>query len=294
MQTDTLSGLTVKDLRALAAARGIAGAARLHKAELITALAHQAGPILPEAPNTTSSAGSASVHVASAAPTFVVSHDLPIPPDYGHDRLVLMVQDPHHLFAYWEITPETIDRVLRESGSGTPVLVIEGISGTEQREVDLRGGNYYLTVAPRGTYRAGLALRGSDGRLHLFASSNQVATPPADVSERTDEQWLGVEETFHELLARSGLPGSDGTTAPSSAALAGDQRVGAWAWKTVPIGNDSSSKVPGAKGRPLPPGQTLPLSVPLPLELPESGLPSSSTLSSGALAKRPGDERAKP
>ncbi len=288
MPTDALSGLTVKDLRALAAARGIPGAARLHKAELIAALASQPAAVLPETANATSSAGSSSVPATPAAPTFVVNHDLPIPPDYGHDRLVLMVQDPHHLFAYWEITAETLDRVLRESGSGTPVLVIEGSSGTEQREVDLRGGNYYLTVAPRGTYRAGLALRGSDGRLHVFASSNQVATPPADVSERTDEQWMGVEETFHELLARSGLPGggAGGSGSPSSAALAGDQRIGAWAWKTVPIGNDSSSKVPGAKGRSLPAGQSS--APPLPLLLPETGLPSSSTLSSAALGKRPG------
>jgi hypothetical protein len=119
-------------------------------------------------------------------------------------------------------------RVRNEAGGdGSIVLMVETANGREIREVDLHGGNYYLTVAPDADYRAELALRGPDGRLHILAISNRIRTPAGAPSERTDEAWMAIDETFHELLDRAGLPGSGGNSADlSSAALA--RRVVAW------------------------------------------------------------------
>jgi hypothetical protein len=170
---------------------------------------------------------------------------LPIPDRYGRDRLVLLVQDPQHVFAYWEVTPERYEQVAREAGDGAAtVLVLITASGAEQREVDLRGGNYYLAVAPNATYQAQLALRDRHGRLHTLASSNQVTTPAAGVSPRTDEQWMAVDETFHELLAMAGLPGGIG----SSLARFTDQRLAAWAWKETGVHPWSSGALAGGIG----------------------------------------------
>ena len=36
---------------------------------------------------------------------------LPLPEHYNHNRLQLMVQDPHHLHAYWEVDPGQVDRL---------------------------------------------------------------------------------------------------------------------------------------------------------------------------------------
>ena len=216
MTAEQLMRLTVKDLRALAERHGITGHARLRKDQLIGALvplitAKAPGPQPLTAPLTAPAGSSDSVPVASApAPQRGPDPGLPIPESYGRDRLVLLVQDPHHIFAYWEISPGTYARVAALAGAGpAQVLILHTPSGAEQREIDLRGGNYYLSVAPGSTYRAEIALRGKDGKLHQLAVSNFVQTPAAGPSTRTDATWMEVDETFHELLAMAGLPGHD-------------------------------------------------------------------------------------
>lgn len=221
---DQLAGMTVKELRALAAGRGVPGSAKMRKDELVAAIekALLAPRQEPPAPPTTPT-GSSSSAVSSTASQPAQAwqpappdHGLPVPSAYGHDRLVLMVQDPSHVFAYWEISPATLARVKAEAGgSEAAVLLLHTPAGAEQREVDLRGGNYYLAVAPGTAYTAELCLRGHDGRLHRLASSNRIATPAAGPSQRTDEAWMEVDESFADLMSLAGLPGSIGSSAGS-------------------------------------------------------------------------------
>ncbi len=264
MKAAELEGMSVKELRTLAAAKGVARASKLTKVELVAVLAAPATPAAsaarasakaapgtasrrrkqatftsskPELSGVSSSMlrpAPAPAPAARPAPAAAPASNpgLPVPPQYGHDRLVLMVQDPQHIFAYWEIANATLDRV--QSGIGAqavPVLIVHTSSGHEYREVDLRGGNYYLSVAPAGDYQAELALRDANGRLHALARSNKVTTPAPSVSSRVDEQWMGVDESFHELLELAGLPGHP-RPASSSTRLA-DQRLAAWNWERV-------------------------------------------------------------
>ena len=157
---------------------------------------------------------------------------LPIPEFYGADRLVLLIQDPSHIFAYWELSGPALDHARQALGEpGTPVLLVHGAGGCEQREVDLAGGNYYLSVAPGGTYRAELALRGSTGALCCIVASNEVAMPRAAPSERLDEEWMAVDETFSELLVMAGLPANAG----SSATLARDRAMRSRLWQETGV-----------------------------------------------------------
>jgi hypothetical protein len=207
MDLAALRTMSVKDLRALAESKGVPRPAKLRKDELIQALEPLVCAPAPRAalPAASAPAGSSKVEAKPAAPLPPPEQGLPIPDHYDRDRLVLMVQDPHHLFAYWEVTPATLDRVRAEAGEGwAPVLVLTTPAGDEQREIDLRGGNYYLAVAPGTTYRAVLALRGRDGRLHVLAASSPVTTSAAGPSHSTDEQWMVVDETFQELLSLAG------------------------------------------------------------------------------------------
>lgn len=211
MTRDQLNLLSDHDLRELGDRYGISS--DLQRPELLGLLSSRlasgtalAVPAMAEA----TSSSIQRVPVTNDGP----NPGLPIPPRYGRDRLVLMVQDPGHLFAYWEVTPSTLDRVRSEIGEpGQPVLVVLGPTGEEQREVDLLGGNYYLAVASTATYEARLALRDRHGRLHTLAGSNLVSTPAAGPSWRTDEDWMVVDERFHELVARAGLPGEGGSSA---------------------------------------------------------------------------------
>ena len=217
MTAEELVRMTVKDLRALAERHGVAGTSRLRKDQVIGALlpyAHslsKASPTLTTDPKPRGSSTTATA-IAAAAPAPAVGSNpgLAIPESYGLNRLVLLAQDPLHIFAYWEISPLAYAKAATEAGPGaTAVLLLHTASGAEQREVDLHGGNYYLAVAPGGTYRAELALRARDGRLITLARSNFVQTPAASPSNRTDTTWMEVDETFHELLALAGLPGQD-------------------------------------------------------------------------------------
>jgi len=217
MTAEELMRLTVKDLRALAERQGVMGHARLRKDQLIGALLPlitvqpaKAIPVATSAPAGSSSTSTKSGQNQHPAPHRGPDPGLPIPESYGLDRLVLLVQDPHHIFAYWEISAGTYARVAAAAGTGAAqVLILHTPSGPEQREIDLRGGNYYLSVAPGSTFRAEIALRSKDGTLHQLAVSNFVQTPAAGPSTRTDTTWMEVDETFHELLALAGLPGQD-------------------------------------------------------------------------------------
>jgi hypothetical protein len=259
MTPEQLMAMSVKELKALAGEKGVPRAAKMRKEELVQALMpHSRGPH-PGSPHPVpggraphvaapSSSMSSSLPPERPAPQQGPENGLPIPDRYGRDRLVLLVQDPQHVFAYWEVTPERHEQVARQAGEGAaPVLVLITPSGAEQREVDLRGGNYYLSVAPNATYQAQLALRDRHGRLHLLATSNQVTTPAASVSTRTDEQWMAVDETFHELLAMAGLPGGVG----SSLARFTEQRLAAWAWKETGVHPWSSGALQGGLGETL-------------------------------------------
>lgn len=267
MKRDELEAMTVKDLRLIAVERGVPKATKLSKAELVSVLSavkstrarskaaatststrtkrrssftapspikrKSASRLPPGAPLAKSSSSLLATPTKAPVPAAFVGANpgLPVPEHYGNDRLVLMVQDPHHVFAYWELQPETVARVSHQAqGSSTPVLAIHTGGKTEYREVDLRGGNYYLAVVPDQDYEAELALRDRHGKLHTLARSNKVHTPAPTISSRIDEQWMGVDETFHELLELAGLPGHLRGAAGSAARLA-DQRRLAWSWQ---------------------------------------------------------------
>jgi hypothetical protein len=247
MTPEQLMGMSVKELRSLAGEKGVPRAAKMRKEELVQALMpHSRGPhpgspvIKPVLPAMAGTSSSSTMAAPAAMPRGGSDPGLPIPDRYSRDRLVLMVQDPQHVFAYWEVTPERLEEVRRHAGdNATPVLVLMTSGGNEQREIDLRGGNYYLSVSPNGSYQAQLALRDRHGRLHALAISNQITTPAASVSPRTDEQWMAVDETFHELLAMAGLPGQVG----SSLARFSDQRLAAWNWKETGVRPFSSGSI---------------------------------------------------
>ncbi len=267
MKASDLEGMTNKELRVLAAAQGVARAGKLTKSELIAALATSPAPsgkgsakaganAKPTAAKTAARAPARRRKQATftslarpdlaapssrilapaapppAAPAMAQAPDpgLPVPSHYGQDRLVLMVQDPLHIFAYWELDPHSLAKTQAAAGPGsTPVLIVQTSKGEEFREVDLRGGNYYLSVAPASSYEAELALRDITGKLHALARSNKVTTPAPTISSRIDEQWMGVDETFHELLELAGLPGH--LRIGASAARLADRTQVAWSWQ---------------------------------------------------------------
>jgi hypothetical protein len=266
-----LDDLPVAELKSLAKAARITNAARLRKHELIEAL--RALPALPDVPALNAPASvpapealaapqaalGSSSSTTAAAPVFGPDGDpgLPIPERYGIDRAVLLVQDPHHIYVWWELTGGVLERargLLAEPGAG--VLLLHGPDGVEQRLVDLAAGNHYLSVRPGSRYHLELALRAADGRLVVMLATNSVETPADAPSPRLDVAWMSVDETFNTLLDRAGLEEGQ----PSSAERYRLARLQQRLWQDLEQPTDSSLGLqvrPGAPQAPLPPGAGL-------------------------------------
>jgi hypothetical protein len=262
VRTDELSRLSLQELRDLAAAHRIADVATLAKDALVQRLAARLSAPIPAGASALgvpsgqvgAPSGSPQGSSATSAPPAPARRDgpdpgLPIPDRYGRDRLVLMVQDPFHVFAYWEVTPETAAAARAAAGEhGATVLLIETPQGQESREVDLGGGNYYLAVAPGTEYSAQLAVRDAQGRLHVIARSNRVATPSATISTRQDEAWMTVDETFGELLDLAGLPGQSGSSVQRLSSTQVGQRIVTWTINHVDTKSMFSGVLAGGGG----------------------------------------------
>lgn len=103
----------------------------------------------------------------------------PLPDRYGIPRLVLMVKDPHSLFAYWELPGVGPDHPLRLA-----VQFAEGGEVVGQAVGAL--GCCHLNVPEGGRcYRAILR----DGAGQTLLVSNVVYTPPGRPSGIVDAAW---------------------------------------------------------------------------------------------------------
>ena len=154
-------------------------------------------------PGTPSGILSDQVDAARFLPKERAAHGAPpLPESYGIARLVLMVRDPHALFAYWEL-PEPAGPLWLCVYETNPAG--EGVGAVAGRFPVGTVGRYHLHVPEGGRfYRA--ALQDDHGRTLLL--SNVVVTPPGRPSELEEAEWI-----FRGVLSRwSEAPG--GPTSP--------------------------------------------------------------------------------
>jgi hypothetical protein len=109
-----------------------------------------------------------------------------LPRSYGRPILFGIARDPHTLFAYWEIDWPAV------FGSNPPtdrkvylrVISDDGIEET-RTTVEPFAGNHCVAVSQsRSTYRVELGYQEPTDVWNSVATSDAIATPPADVSEQ--------------------------------------------------------------------------------------------------------------
>jgi len=125
----------------------------------------------------------------------------PLPARYGEDRVTLLVRDPETLFAYWELTPQAMERACRDQGCPpealTPLLRLHDLSQTGPPEEVAVGHaeSWYLHVGrPGHRFQAELGFRGPGGRFTPISRSNLVATPPREPAHLTAPPVSRAEE----------------------------------------------------------------------------------------------------
>lgn len=143
--------------------------------------------------------------------------DIFIPHHYGVSRLVAVVKDPHWLYAYWEVSPETQRDFIKRYGqeawhNSRQVLRVYDVTGLgdsigqaghsfQEIYLDPFAENWFIQVGqPERSFFLELGRLLADGTYVSLLSSNIVCTPRASVSPRFDEQWMWIAGLYQGNL----------------------------------------------------------------------------------------------
>lgn len=112
-----------------------------------------------------------------------VTPGMELPLNYHQNRLVLMVQEPTVLFAYWELSPGQWQALGGQHELCLRVYEVEGngvFPAAPWREVSLppfTNNWYFQQVIPDRAYVSELGCYGPDGQFYPLLRSNRVSTP---------------------------------------------------------------------------------------------------------------------
>lgn len=144
--------------------------------------------------------------------------DLPV--SYNENTLVLLVQNPVVIFAYWELSAgqwrtlaaygEPRLRLYRHKGDPCRA---DGVELTEEVVLPPYTDNWYFkNLKPSGSYYSELGYYGPGGMFYPLLRSNRVETPRVGAGGERADRWITVETTLIvETVARAAddaLPGS--------------------------------------------------------------------------------------
>ncbi len=138
-----------------------------------------------------------------------ISPELPL--DYGDNKIVMLVRDPHWCYLYWELQEGNIEdglrRLSRSRSEVRHVLRIHPASGGKAPfdvDVDFRHQNHYLQLSPGASFYSEIGLLDHEGNFAALAVSNTVSLPLDSPSEIIDEKWITTDENFEEIYILSG------------------------------------------------------------------------------------------
>lgn len=139
--------------------------------------------------------------------------DRDLPPEYGKDRVILLVVDPRFIFSYWEVRQDSMqDANQRLGGNAKLTLRFYDISNTGRPETSPywdvevfdRLGNWYLRLAhPEQHLCLDIGMRDSAGNFHCIARSNVMKLPPQSLAQPGPIKWMVVSPSGEKLLSDS-------------------------------------------------------------------------------------------
>lgn len=158
------------------------------------------------------------------------------PPGYGVDECGLLVRDPWHLFAWWELTAAGLDEARQQLGdeAETARLVLRlfsmaqpGERGPEREshdhDLDARRGSMQLASPRPGVMvRAAVGLAAPSGLFAPVAESSALQVPPTEVAASLSDEWIELapepaEERGAPRVLRHERGGERGVVATSRA-----------------------------------------------------------------------------
>lgn len=137
-----------------------------------------------------------------------------LPAQYGEDKITLLVRDPQWVYAYWEITPQTFDRVRKQLGDefnhAKMALRVYDVSNIDfngsnahvsfDLSINAYTNNWYIeTGTPGKSFCIDVGYLLPKGKFITMVRSNAVRMPIEGPSGITDEEWMVPEEMFARI-----------------------------------------------------------------------------------------------
>ncbi len=148
----------------------------------------------------------------------IVDTGLPIPSHYEIDLMRALVQDPFHLYVYWQLKDNPYDRLARLFPNGDFHTVLKLVDETTNIAVLFDaafGRNYWFSVFPDRTYKVELGVRSAQYGYIKLLTSNSVTTPRGTISDQEDiepayqisaDEYVQVLRESHLVPARAFTP----------------------------------------------------------------------------------------
>ncbi|HEX4949120.1 MAG TPA: DUF4912 domain-containing protein [Blastocatellia bacterium] len=170
----------------------------------------------------------------------IVDTGLPIPSHYDLDVMRLLVQDPFHLYVYWQLKDNPYDRLARLFPNGDFHTVLKLIDETNNIAVLFDaafGRNYWFSVFPDRTYKVELGVRSAQYGYIKLLTSNTVTTPRGTVSDQEDIEpaYQITADEYVQVLRESHLVPERAFTPEGVLRLPGEtlEEQADW-WETLP------------------------------------------------------------
>lgn len=170
----------------------------------------------------------------------IIDTGLPIPSHYNLDLMRLLVQDPFHIYVYWQFKDSPYDRLTRLFPNGDFHTALKLIDETTNIAVFFDaafGRDYWFSVFPDRTYKVELGVRSPQLGYIKLLSSNTVTTPRGTVSDQEDvepDYQISADE-YVQVLRESHLVPERAFTPEGILPLPGqDVEAQASFWESLP------------------------------------------------------------
>jgi hypothetical protein len=185
-----------------------------------------------------------------AKPSTYIDRGLPLPENYGLDRLVALVRDPRWIYSYWELQGSLMPSLRDRRGqsfidSCAWVLRLHRIHENiaVDIEIDPSSGCWYLNVGGPGTYQLELGLLSPDGEWISLLASYVVKTPRTSPSDVIDEEWGVMPGEDESALLQSALGLADAAERGTSGFLGSSRLQSSFALaSSLMLGSSASGR----------------------------------------------------
>src|SRR5436853_2073665 len=142
-----------------------------------------------------------------------IDEGLPVPEGYGVDIIRALLQDPFHIFIYWEVRPESLKGLTRifseaEAAEFRTTLKLRDLDGGQEAFFEVGPhGRYWMMVFPDHAYEFEIGVRSPVHGYISLVRSNQVRTPRGTVSPTPapEPQYQMTPPEFIDVLQASGF-----------------------------------------------------------------------------------------